>query len=284
MYFDVATTEFAENGRGCGDRQEEAPYACCGVSTEGVPIEAFVIDPAKFWPTPFQRSFKILPRDPNDPESVNDLMIFVGEKAYPSPWDFVMEAGKFGSSRKMPDTLPFELLTPYDSRQVFIHSKAIPLFEYTADRQDPYFGCEHFWSGAGKRDKETWDITTPGWHTVELPPETQSEILSLVESVVGETPAGLVAPPCAHALRDLAHLVRPVKWDENYPGNFTVEMPSLSNTGREVALHPVVEKPTWHIGIFMALPLTHFEFCKKADPETQEKAEAAGFQTAVLEY
>jgi hypothetical protein len=48
----------------------------------------------------------------------------VGRKHYPNVADFVEEARQHGISRRLPSTLPFNLLTP-DSRLVLMHSRAI---------------------------------------------------------------------------------------------------------------------------------------------------------------
>ncbi len=268
------TTTEAPNGRGCGTRSKKSAYACCGTSQQGVTIEFFVPDPAIAWPGQFQRGVKILPRTPQEPNGLNDLVIFVGKKHYPSPWDFVEEVRCFGASRKMPPTLPFDKLSPDKSRMIFVHSKAIPAFDYESDKDRPYQYCPHFYTDDDTRqlDLKKWDTAIPGHHVT---PET----------------------PCAFALRDLAFfvhattdlksvtaLLRPNE-DQLPDEKFTIQMPSFTYGGT-VPKTPRLPAftPDWKVGIFLALPLTHFEFCKEADPATQAKIDAAGFQSVILDY
>lgn len=39
---EIYTTTQTPNGRGCGDRDEEMPYACCGLSEWGQPVESVI--------------------------------------------------------------------------------------------------------------------------------------------------------------------------------------------------------------------------------------------------
>lgn len=252
------TTIQPPSGRGCGDRDEEMPYACCGVSKDGMPIEHFIVDPAIPWPGKFQRGIKILPRDPNDPNSIKDLVVFVGEKFYQSAWDFVEETRLFGASRKMSPTLPFDQLTPGQSRMVFVHSKAIPDFEYELNRGDkPLYGCKHLQHWADNKDLYN-----------DEPPEQH-----LNKSL------------CTHGLKDLAFLVHgDIEPSPIDPEFYLVNMPSFSYDAK-YPIKPASYTPTeWQIGIFLALPLTHFEFCRKPHQVAQEKARQAGFETVTLEY
>lgn len=265
------TTTEPPDGRGCGERDGGIPYACCGFSEDGTPIEFYVVDPAIPWPGEFQRGVKILPRNPKDPESINDLVIFVGKKFYESPWDFVEEARRFGASRKLPHNLPFDQLSPDESRMIFVHSRAIPDFDYECYRERPYYGCSCFWTaqgeaqGEGKYDKATWEEAVPGWHYHQL------------------------QQPCTHALRDLAFLVHgDIEPDPtNVTSNviYQVNMPSFSYQAKyPVSPNYRAIKGDWGVGIFMALPLTHIEYCRQADEGSQPKAEAAGFKTVVMEH
>jgi len=250
------TTIQPPNGRGCGDRTEGMPYACCGTSADGMPIEHFVIDPAIPWPGQFQRGTKILPRNPNNPQSVNDLVIFVGEKYYQSAWDFVEETRRFGASRKMSPSLPFEKLTPGKSRMVFVHSKAIPKFTFTLQREAPLHGCK-------LKD-------APGWEGLEA----------------GEHPCVEKRHTCVFALNDLSELLHPeANPDSWHEYGFRIVMPSFSYVGiYPGGPHTPPSSNEWQIGIFLALPLTHIEFKNKAHKEAKERAEKAGFETAVLEW
>lgn len=252
-------TQRPPDGRGCGDRDEGKTYACCGAAEAGMPIEDFVIDPAIPWPGKFQRGVKILPRDPEEPEGLQDLAVFVGRKYYPSPWDYVEETRLFGASRKLSPSLPFGKLTPGESRMVFVHSLVIPDFEYELEREErPLHGCKHFqkWVDKGIFSQE--------------PPERH-----LNESL------------CTFALRDLTYLVHgDIAPNELVPHYYDVIMPSFSYSAKYPRV-PAAYMPTrgkWKTGIFLALPLTHFEFCRTANEETKDKIEQAGFRTEVLEW
>lgn len=253
----MITTKEVPNGRGCGKRSTESPYICCGLAVNGAPIEDFIIDPAIPWPGEFQRGVKILPRNSKDFNSVNDLVIFVGRGFYPSPWDFVEEVKRFGVSRKVPKNLPFEQLTPGESRMIFVHSKVIPTFDYEANRDRPYYGCRHFFTD-GNYDKEKWEKSVSGWHSPEK--------------------------PCTHALRDLAFFSHGDISPTDSKCTYLVNMPSFTYEAKYPTRPYSKYDTTWNVGIFMALPITHIEYCQKADVKSRENATTAGFETVVLEY
>ena len=236
------------NGRCCGTRQEGAVYACCGVSPWGRPIEAYIVDPARLWLPGFQRGVKIVSRYPK--EDVNDLYIFVGKSFYPSPWDFVEETRGYGVSRKVIPTLPFDQLTPGKSEMVFVHSRAIPTFDYTCDREAPLSHC-HQIGEAG------WDNVDAGWH-----PNTS---------------------PCTFALRDLTYTIASkmvrIREDEE---TFDVELPAFTYRGR--IPRKVADDQTWEVGVFLTLPLTHIEFCRKENKQVADKIRDVGFDVEVLPY
>jgi len=262
----ILTTHQPPNGRGCGsERDPESPYLCCNLSRWGKPIEAFVKDPAIPWPGKFQRGIKILPRYPKDPASVNDVVIFVGSKpdkaaiGYPAAWDFVEEAARFGASRKAPPNIPFEKLTPGQSRMIFCHAKVIPQFEYELNRGDgPLYGCKHLQDWMAYSDE----------HNGQAPERHLNYSL------------------CTHGLRDLAFLshkdIEPSPTGE--AAWYQVRMPSFTYTAK-FPVDPQVYRPTiWSPGLFLALSLTHIEFAKKPHKAAQEKAQAAGFDTVTLDY
>lgn len=270
------------NGRGCGDeRTEGAPYACCGVSANGMPIEHFIIDPARLWPTTVFRGARIMPRYKHRADSPYDLIIAVSKEDYPSPADFWMEAAKFGASRKLSSNLPFELLTPPESRMVFLHRRAIPAFDYVltppeADAHGPLYGCkwrfdESEFVGLDIAKDEVWGTTPRGWHPSRQDLEVDPE-------------------PCTLALRDLAVLLHPEakratrasKFELD--GVFTIEMPSFSYNGRYPLYPANGDDLKWLPGLFMALPLTHFEFPKKGNADVQERLNRRGYDAPVTDW
>lgn len=262
------TTTNPPGGRGCGSRSEGMPYCCCGTSPNGMPIEYFLIDPALPWPGKFQRGTKILPRNPKDPNSINDLVIFVGEKYYQSAWDFVEETRRFGASRKVSPTLPFEKLTPFKSRMVFVHSNVIPQFNYELnsplnDPTRPEHGCKFFQNWVD--DKEAWLDTIRGYHPVSL--------------------NGNTVKSCTFALKDLAFLVHgDIEPDPENLQSYWVNMPSFRYYA-DYPTNPEVYIPTtWQIGVFLALPLTHIEYKKRPHKQADERAKKAGFETVVMEH
>ncbi len=256
----MLTTTPPPNGRGCGDRDEESPYVCCGLDKDGTPIEEFIIDPAIPWPGKFQRGVKILPRNPQDPTGLQDLVIFVGKQHYPSAWSFIEETRRFGASRKVPPNLPFEKLTPGQSRMIFVHSRAIPAFDYELNRPaEPLAGCSQY---------EQWK-QSPDTYNGE-PPEKHRE----------ET-------PCTYGLRDLSiYLHADTEPLEDDPEYYAVIMPSFIYEVKYPLLPPyrtTTKWLDWQVGVFLALPLGHIEFVKKPHRQAQERAEKAGFTTVVME-
>jgi len=252
------------NGRCCGKRQEESVYACCGVSPWGKPIEDYIVDPARIWLPGFQRGVKIMPRlehtiisaEQSIDDEINDLIIFVGKSFYPSPWDFVEETRGYGASRKVIPTLPFDKLTPDVSNMVFVHSRAIPIFIYTCDRGAPLEHCHQI-------DMGGWDNAGAGHH-----PDESS---------------------CTFALRDLTHLIgsKMVKLHEDGK-NFDVELPAFTYRGKVLDAYDENyhddSEFDWQVGVFLTLPLTHVEFCRKENVKVARKIQDAGFETIILPY
>lgn len=112
--------------RGCGSRKQNGLYMCTGLSSEGKPIEEFVLDPAR----PFQgndpfRAPLLVERE----DKPADVIVWIGESYYPYVPDYIEEVRHMGLSRRIPRNYPIEKLSP-GSRMILIHAKAIPRFEY----------------------------------------------------------------------------------------------------------------------------------------------------------
>lgn len=263
MVDSITTTAEAARGRGCGERKEGEAYACFGIGSGGRAIEDFIVDPVRPWPGKFQRFIKILPRDPANPGGLCDLMIFIGAENYPSVWSYIEEARRFGVSRRMPANLSFERLTPGQSKMVLVHSKAIPLsFNYVLNRPfTPLRGCKH----------------THEW----LDAQRYSEV------PVGYHPGHEIQTMCTFALQDLA-VANHHRFERVGEDKFRIDMPSFSFEGNFPHLPDLrgqrLAFQEWGTGIFMALPLTHFEFRNKAQKVIWERAKAAGFQTAIVNW
>lgn len=252
--------------RGCGVRQAGGTYLCCPTGPGGKPIEYFVLDPIKLWVSDFQRGFKVLPTK----FGYNNIAIFVGESFYASCWDFVEETRRFGASRKVSPTFPFEQLTPGMSRMIFIHPSC-----YVPHDQYPWFEVnletplDRYCSFSGVNFIEHFD--SPGWH-----PKVEKRTF------------------CTFNHKNLAYWFH---WDKNNPkthvksnDTFEVEMPSFSYQGtvpdvpKEVCSSPKVIKEYLLPGAFLSLPLTHVEFPYVENKQAKLRANKAGFETVVLDY
>jgi len=224
-----------------------------------------VIDPPILWPGKFQRGTKIMPRNPKDPDGKKDLIVFVGKQYYPFFWDFIEETKRYGASRKVSDDLPFDLLTPMESRMVFVHSTVIPKFTYELNRlPEPLPGCieyKAYLEGTVNYNGE--------------PPEQHRE-----------------RTLCTFGLRDLASLVHlanrsnSISPDDTSNDFYKVNMPSFSYRPKypKVPKWSVATKNGWQPAIFMALPLTHVEYKDKSNVKSQKNAQQAGFRTEVMDY
>lgn len=287
-----ATTVNPPNGRGCGDRKKGGVYACIGVGAGGSPIEMFVVDPCRPWPdNSFRRGAKLMPRNPADPQGVKDLIVYVGEKFYRSPWTFVEEARHFGISRRMPQNLPFEQLTPGVSRMIFMHAKAIPQFEYQVNRNKPYKPwCS--WSMSQAAQDGTWPPVDWGTH-----PDDQytrctfalRDLAWLVEEpdslMTTAEETTLLAPEEREGEEIAVTRTVPVTDFEGKPA-FKVVYPSFEYIGTYPKLPDVAQgRPEldWQAGIFLAVPLTHFETKGEAG-DWKEKANRAGYEVAELDW
>lgn len=269
------TTVEPPDGRGCGEREPDMPYACCGVGPSGSPIESFVQDPVLPWiDETVGRGSQVLPRNPDDPNTLYDLVHIVGvntsadKDGYPFYWDFVEESRHYGTSRKLSPDMPFEKLTPGPggSRQVFVHRFAIPQFNFAVVRDRPYYMCRYQFPLAKWIGDDEF-----GHHR----PVDESE-------------------PCAFAGKDLAWLFHDVE-DIEQPGmpeQFRVKFGSTMYTGTYTAVPARADyspptfthKSMWKPGIFLAVPMSHFEFRDSAPPELQERLNKIGFDAVVLDW
>jgi len=120
--------------RSCGTRQNNALYLCVPISPFGKDISYFLIDPPKICNLkPFRTPIIIEHKD----SKINDIAIWIGEQYYPFTVDFLEETREMGISRRIPRNFPIEKLTPHKSRMFFIHSRAIPNFEYDTGKECP---------------------------------------------------------------------------------------------------------------------------------------------------
>jgi len=139
---------FCGGKRACGERGVNGGlYACCPVAATGIPLEEFVLDPARpFDGTPFRA-----PMFAERADGYYDLVIWVGEGPYPFVPDVLEEGRSRGFSRKVPPEGPYDLLTPFVSQMLLVHPKAIT----TPTPELP----ESPWCGPGK--EAHGDANTP---------------------------------------------------------------------------------------------------------------------------
>lgn len=253
------------NGRGCGYRDEDSVYFCCGQSVFGLPMEHFICDPVIPWVGGWSRGMKILPRK----DGINDLVIFVGrgagsgEELYPYYWDFIEEARLYGVSRKGNKNIPFEKLTPGKSYMLFVHARAIPKFNFEV--YHPEWKVPHH-----PKCKSPNKLKTDDFGTL---PELHNDKNNTV---------------CTFAAKDLALFLHPNDYNDLDDGTYRIEGPSYDYE----CVYPVipdkdikaVNEFVWEPGIFLMLPLTHIEAKKKLDPTTTEKINRAGYSVEILEY
>ena len=249
------TTIQPPGGRGCGTRDAGGTYLALGIGAGGtLHVEDLILDPVKIWPGPWQRGFKILPNK----RGWNDVGIFISKEDYPSLWDFVEETRRFGISRKVPPTFPFEQLTPGKSNMVFIHAHGSPRFDYhiESDLSLPIKGCKFF-----LENKELWARTDYGYHPLV---ETQTK--------------------CTFAHQHLAGRLHNCSYDEN--GKFIVEMPSFTYEGYWPLIKPEkgFDDMTWDVAAFMVAPLTHVEMPKKVNKGSANRANRAGYEVIVTDF
>ncbi|GAC1401588.1 MAG: hypothetical protein NVSMB65_19020 [Chloroflexota bacterium] len=108
-------------GRGCGSRSRGAAYAECGLSEDGLPLEAFLIDP------PRDSGDLILPTRGVLPivlSGVTHVADRVGRAHYPYVADFLEEGRRYGFSRKLPPSFDFTALGT-GSTLLFAHDDAL---------------------------------------------------------------------------------------------------------------------------------------------------------------
>lgn len=252
--------------RGCGTRKAGGTYLCCGQSPNGLPIEYFVLDPVRLWATEWHRGFRIIKG-----KNCNHVVIFVSDSDYLSPWCFVEEVRRFGASRKVAPTFPFEQLTPGLSRMLFAHKKAYiipdlwPMLE--AERDAPLDDHCSFYHSSG------WAKTLPGWHPK-------------VEKLTA----------CTFVHKDLAWWIHRefgtanYATDENEQDIYSIKMPGFTFNGViPIVGNDIHEKPELlddylMAGVFLSLPLTHVEYPHYENKKSASKAKDAGYQTFVMDY
>lgn len=131
--------------RGCGKRKTGGCYAETELSSNGLPLDVFLIDP----PIPVAEGavkkvgVQLIERD-----GVWHILDWVGEEHYPTVPDFVEEMRRFGMSRRLPKTLDFSRLSAR-SRVLLVHAKARVINPETLAEAGP---CPCYFDKPGHKD------------------------------------------------------------------------------------------------------------------------------------
>lgn len=123
----IATTLVPGEGRGCGDREEEAIYGCLPPSIAGDPIWDKLLDPPIPYEGDFFRGVQFAPPELTeswDEEAVL-LLDWIGKRHYPSVPGFIEEARRFGLSRRFQPGFDFAALAGKRVYLGLIHARAI---------------------------------------------------------------------------------------------------------------------------------------------------------------
>lgn len=240
----------AEIERGCGRRQDGALYACSGTSSYGRPVEDFIVDPPLPWTLGPFRGVRPWSKINASGQEVHDMMLWVGAENYPFVPDFVEEGRMHGFCKRIPTgrldgeggavggPAQYGKVRPSESRMVLIHPKAIAESSYLV----------HYESGLSIGRDVGCSACGSGANTMRT---------HLTEHVSG-------SPSCTFATWDLSALaddtpkhgvdLSDVAWA-------AIKTPSVLYRVRRHEESDV--PPTYAPGIFLALPVTHFEYVRQ---------------------
>lgn len=107
--------------RGCGRRKAGGAYAELGLAAGGMPLEDFLMDPP--WPVEGLPNVSAVGITLYERDGVTHILDWVGSQHYLNVADFVEEVRRYGLSRRLPESTPFERITP-ESRLLTIHARA----------------------------------------------------------------------------------------------------------------------------------------------------------------
>jgi len=295
--------------RGCGEREPGGIYAETGLSKDGTPLEAFLLDP----PLPLPDGLDL----PNKPQlwqrmtllgepaldeqgqPIYDLLIWVGAEHYKYCPDYIEETRRFGASRKLNPNLALSLLSR-ESRMILAHPHALNILW---QEQHPPQECDkgipgHDGMPAADRDQrkeedkpeDTWDEETDEWDEEEGEEGEQDDdgcerisqrageriraIALAHPALPGQPPVPERAShtgPCLYKLWDLI----PQATAETA---ITLDDDDHPLCLRRVGSTTYQYRPTGESadglqpGLFAALPITGFALIRFADGSVNEKA------------
>ena len=283
-------TSMPKNGRGCGFRKPGGVYLCCGTDVGGYPIEHFIKDPGIPWLSKISRAPTLLPRNPNDPNSVIDVYMVVSAKDYPSPWDHIEETKLHGLSKRIAPNFPFEQLTAGKSYINLIYPRGIPVYDFVCVDWEKNWHpkCKVY---PGMVDIFVNEPPDKGHHPVL---EEENEENHLHSKAFGF---------CTFAHKDLATLIHDenTDWIEDehditkctgkvhFPNrrktSFTYEgtVPVIAALNIDEAIRIAKDKDNYIPAVLLRLPVTHVEFIKEENTQTKMRANKAHFETYVVE-
>lgn len=261
--------------RGCGVRSPGGVYLECGLSKNGSPLEAFLVDPPV--PPPKGKGKEELANKPqlwirtarsnsDDPateyvvmhpgteQPIVDILIWIGAEHYPHVADYIEEGRRYGFSRKLNPNLDLSQLTR-SSRMILLHPYALnTLWEqqlrplYCGKSMPGHASLEEDWEG--DEDLESDDLFHPFTEESSLPH----------------------TGPCLWKCYDL---IPQGASQEVVPDNAARPMYMRSVGSTDYAYHPTGEsREGLRPGIFATLPITGFALIQFDDGAVNERAKS----------
>lgn len=251
--------------RGCGTRSPGGVYLVTSLGGDGVPLADCVVDP----PVPVDATAVGL-----SPQGMalartsagnTRVLDWVGAESYPNTADYVEEVALFGSSRRVPRSFDFALLTP-KSQHVLVHPRAIVenrqwLWEGGTALSE---GQEHSYLSRQRRAQGGGFCPFRGdAHDPDVEALRQRRVEQMCAALWWEV-----------------LLPKSVRWDEDQAGfeaqcqrtqTVVRRMPSFSYEGYTLPDRDLWV-PQFALGAFLALPITRIEVV--SDPEEGAHREA----------
>lgn len=259
-------TMMPAGGRGCGKRVSGGVYGCVSLDPDGVHLSHFLLDP----PIPYLgTAFQGVHEAPEyitagwDTDTDLVLMDWVGESGYKAVPDFVEEVRRFGMSRRLPTTFPFEVIKERQVWLALIHAKAAPDMLGLSKQSVPwgYDWCK-------------WEVGQPPFdpYLADHFPHCLYHNWPLAYRLHGLDPYDV----------DVNGI--PMPWGEYHPTHMVNQMTlydDMDVRGITHALPPETSYP--HPGFFAVIPLSHLEAVDYVDPDVAARVENSGLELFVVE-
>jgi hypothetical protein len=285
-------------GRGCGTRTPGGVYLCVGTSIFGkLKVENLVKDPGIPWPYELSRAPKILPRNPKDPNSINDVYKRVGMNDYPILPDFAEEVRYYGLSQKVSPTFPFEKLTPGKSKIRLIFPRGIFKLGWELDGK-PDEDCHPNCKMKQKMFSDWIDNPPQLGHHPSLVDGDDWEGVDYEKLAFEQCTFGLwgFGPKFHYHNSDLSSPYggeSPEIFKVHFPSknkcSFTYEtteaiVASPANETREKLLDRIKDLKNWIPAIQFEVPISHIEFPEFENKKAKQAANKIGYETVVTEW